>query len=95
MPNHISVRISWHTDDWNGHICKDPKANTYCCGRYSYPGDVVARDRDLEWESSKEICGKSCSKLEKAPPCSCSINAFGLESVKTYQKPPDWFRDNS
>jgi hypothetical protein len=95
MANHISVRLAWHTDGWNGYICKDPKANTYCCGRYSYPGDVVVRDRDLEWESDREICGKSCSKLDRVPPCSCSINAFGLDSVKTYQKPPVWFNDSS
>jgi hypothetical protein len=83
MANHISVRMAWHTDGWNGPICKDPRANTYCCGRYSYPEDVVARDRDLEWESSQEVCGKSYSKLDKVLPCSCSINAFGLDNVKT------------
>jgi hypothetical protein len=33
--------------------------------------------------------------LDKVPPCSCSINAFGPESVKTYQKPPVWFNDSS
>ena len=41
------------------------------------------------------MCGKSCSKLDKTPPCSCSINAFGLDNVKTYQEPPAWFNDTS
>ena len=95
MANHISIRLAWHNDGWNGHICKDPKANTYCCGRFSYPGDIIARDRDLDWELNQEVCGKSCIKLDKIPPCSCSINAFGQDAVRTFQKPPVWFKDSS
>jgi hypothetical protein len=56
MATHISIRMAWHNDGWDGHICKDPKANTYCCGRFSYPGDVIAKERNLEWESKKNIC---------------------------------------
>ncbi|GHU13231.1 hypothetical protein FACS1894161_3000 [Spirochaetia bacterium] len=93
MAKHISIRMAWHNDGWNGSICKEPKKNTYCCGRFSYPGDTIVRDRDLEWETS--VCGKSCSKVDKAPPCSCSINAFGLESIKTFQKPPEWWKDGA
>jgi len=95
MANHISIRLAWHNDGWNGHVCKNPKENIYCCGRYSYPGDIIARDKDLEWESKPEVCGKSCSKLDKIPPCSCSINAFGQETARTFQKPPVWFNDSS
>jgi|JI10StandDraft_1071094.scaffolds.fasta_scaffold56560_2 exodeoxyribonuclease V alpha subunit len=92
---HISIRMAWHNDGWNGHICNDPKSNTYCCGRYSYPGDVISQERNLEWESKPEIKGKHCSKLSEIPPCAYSINAFGLEPIKAIAKPPTWFKDGS
>lgn len=95
MANHISIRMAWHDDGWNGHICKDPKANTYCCGRYSYPGDLIGKERDIDWESKPDVREKHCSLLDKIPPCSYSINAFGLEPMKAFSKPPEWFRDGS
>lgn len=95
MANHITLRLSWHSEGWNGHICKNPKLNTYCVGNYSYPGDMIKLQRDLEWESQPEICGKGCSKLDKYPACSLSINAFGGEHLKSLSVPPVWFNDKS
>jgi len=80
-------------DGWNGHICNNPTANVYCVGQHSYPGDMIAQIRELEWES--KVKGKSVAKLDKVPPCVYSINAFGSETVKAFSKPPDWFRDGS
>lgn len=93
MTKHISVRLAWHMDGWNGHICNNPTANVYCVGQHSYPGDMIAQIRELEWES--KVKGKSVAKLDKVPPCVYSINAFGSETVKAFSKPPDWFRDGS
>ena len=39
MAVHMSVRLAWHSDGWNGHICKKPCENVYCVGQHSYPGD--------------------------------------------------------
>lgn len=50
MTTHISARLAWHMDGWNGHICRNPAANTYCVGLASYPGHVIREHRDLEWE---------------------------------------------
>ena len=25
MSVHISLRLAWHDDGWNGHVCKKPK----------------------------------------------------------------------
>ena len=49
MTTHISVRLAWHDNGWNGSICRAPKSNTYCVGQYSYQGDMIIRDRDLMW----------------------------------------------
>ena len=92
MTIHISVRLAWHMDGWNGHICNNPASNVYCIGQHSYPGDMIAQNRDLEWE--KKVRGNSVTKLNDIPPCIYSINAFGKETVKAYADPPEWFKGN-
>ena len=37
---HISIRVPWHDDGWNGCICMKPKANTAC--------QALARIREAE-----------------------------------------------
>lgn len=95
MVKHISARLAWHADGWNGHICKKPKENTYCVGSHSYPGDMIAETRKLDWETQKGVCGCSCNKLKDIPPCIFSINAFGKEPLTAYSDPPEWFNDDS
>ncbi len=89
MTMHVTARLAWHNDGWNGHVCQDPQKNTYCVGSHSYPGDMIAENRDLEWE--KGCAGKPCSKIDYAPPCIYSINAFGSDQLSAYAKPPDFF----
>lgn len=95
MIKHISARLAWHNDGWNGRICKKPKENTYCVGQRSYPGEMISERRDLNWEIQKDIAGSSCAKLDKTPPCIYSINAFGKEELRAYSDPPKWFKDGS
>lgn len=93
MTTHISARIAWHMDGWNGRICKNPAANTYCSGQFSYPGQMVAERRDLGWEEQHK--GQCCSKLDQIPPCIYSINAFGTQELKSFADPPDFFKDQT
>lgn len=92
MTAHLTARLAWHDDGWNGRICERPDCNSYCVGRYSFPGDVVARERDLPRE--KKNAGKQVAKLsgDDLPPCIYSINAFGSETVRGFSNPPDFFR---
>ena len=90
MPTHVTVRLAWHNDGWNGAVCKAPEENTYCVGWTSYPGDVIARERDLAIEK----CNAGCAGKELKgyiPPCSYSYNAFGLDSAQAASNPPDFF----
>ena len=48
MAMHMSLRLAWHGDGWNGHICKKPCENVYCVGQHSYPGEMIAEQRDLD-----------------------------------------------
>lgn len=88
----ITIRIPWHNDGWNGHICSEPEKNTYCVGQHSYPGDLIKVTRKLDWETRDDVKGKPCGSLASGiPPCSLSINAFGKERMKAKVDPPLWF----
>jgi len=91
MTTHLSARLSWHMDGWNGHVCRNPAGNRFCIGPHSYPGDKIRGNRDLAWEQSESVAGKSCSKIDRIPPCIYSINAFGSEPLTAYDDPPGFF----
>lgn len=93
MSVHVSARVAWHADGWNGRICRDPAANTYCVGAQSYPGDHIAEKRSLEWET--ECAGRPCGSLDRIPPCCYSHNAFGVDETPAEAAPPHWFRDGA
>lgn len=93
MTVHISARLAWHDDGWNGRICKNPAANTFCVGSHSYPGTYIAESRSLEWES--DVRGKPASELDRVPPCCYSFNAFGLEPALAEAAPPVWFEEGA
>ena len=95
MAIHISARVAWHMDGWNGHICQDPAANTWCIGRHSYPGMKIAEERDLSVEEANR--GQSCAKISRdyIPPCVYSINAFGSKELTAIADPPRFFRDGT
>ncbi len=93
MTNHVSARVAWHMDGWNGHICRNPAANTYCVGPHSYPGTKIAEERILEWEQAHS--GRCCSELDNIPPCIYSINAFGTKPLTAFSDPPKFFKDGS
>jgi exodeoxyribonuclease V alpha subunit len=91
-PKHISARLTWHADGWNGKICNDPETNTYCTGQFSYPGEMY-ENKPLQKIESDKYAGCSCSVIagEYVPPCCFSINAFGKDSITAEVKSPDWY----
>jgi len=89
MTVHLSARLAWHMEGWNGHVCRNPASNTFCVGHYSYPGDQIRVSRDLGWEADN--AGASCSRTNGSPPCVYSINAFGKETIGGYADAPDWY----
>lgn len=89
---HISARLAWHADGWNGKICKDPSANTYCTGQYSFPGGLYEKKAEQVKEAEK-YAGCKCSSIQNdhIPPCAWSINAFGKDTIKAEAKSPNWY----
>jgi exodeoxyribonuclease V alpha subunit len=93
---HITIRLAWHNNGWNGHVCSEPEKNTFCIGRSSYPGDLIKGTRDLEWEMRDDVKGKACGSLESGlPACGFSINAFGSERTKAKINAPVWFGESA
>ncbi len=93
---HITIRLAWHNNGWNGHICNEPEKNTFCIGRSSYPGDLIKNTRNLEWEMQSDVKGKPCGALKgETPACGFSINAFGAEKTKAKIAPPKWFGETA
>lgn len=89
MSIHMSLRLAWHSDGWNGHICKKPCENVYCVGQHSYPGELIAESRDLKFESAH--AGESCAQHPCQVACALSANAFGKETIKIRVEPPSWW----
>ena len=89
---HLTARVAWHDNGWNGAICQKPDCNTYCVGSQSYPGDVIARQRDIQREMNN--AGRSVASLRGAelPPCIYSVNAFGDGLITGFSNPPEWMR---
>lgn len=90
MPTHVTARLAWHANGWDGSVCASPEKNSYCVGWKSFPGDVIARERDLVVEGALAGCRGSALK-GYVPPCSYSYNAFGLDPAKAASNPPDFF----
>jgi exodeoxyribonuclease V alpha subunit len=90
MTVHMSARLAWHMDGWNGHICSKPADNVYCVGPSSYPGEMIAENRNIDYE--RKHAGQPCAALTDPPPCVYSINAFGRQPITGYSEPPDFFK---
>lgn len=93
MAIHMSIRLAWHSEGWNGHICKSPCKNLYCIGQHSYPGGLIADTRDLEFESKH--AGKPCSQFPGQVACGLSVNAFGRNPIIVQVDPPSFWSGNA
>lgn len=93
MALHLTARLAWHDDGWNGHICRKPAENSYCVGCYSYPGQMIAERRDLVWE--KANAGQPIDKEDHISPCIYSANAFGALQLTAFADPPEFFKDGT
>ncbi|MCL4318915.1 MAG: exonuclease, partial [Firmicutes bacterium] len=91
MANHITARLAWHDDGWNGKICRHPGANVYCVGERSFLGRFIPENRSLSIE--EKFSGMNFEQIQDyVPPCASTSNAFGEQSVAAYSNPPEFFR---
>ncbi len=93
MTTHMTLRLAWHNDGWNGRICQQPEKNTYCVGCASYPGELIREKRDLDWEKNHR--GEAIADLDKPPACMYSASAFSDRANEVHADPPDFFNDDT
>ena len=72
MAQHISVRVPWHDNGWNGTVCKQPNCNSSCL-RLS---NIYDKRNDL---AESEICGQCMAGHEEELPCIGEGAAFMSE----------------
>ena len=104
---HLTVRMAWHDNKWNGKVCNDPEANNYCTGAHSLLSSRIEKRKNTGLESSKGVRGEYVARglsANNVPPCYWSINAFsdqsfGVEHTHPFSKLPrpipDVVRTNS
>lgn len=84
---HISIRVPWHDNAWNGTICSAPKSNGSCVRL-----ERIGRDRDDEGEQRRAGC--SIEKLEERewPACIPERGAFmaPFRYTRTARHPYGW-----
>ena len=69
MAQHISVRVPWHDNEWNGTVCRFPGENNACLRLKN----IYENRKDAE---EIEICGKCMEHLEEKLPCISEGVAF-------------------
>ncbi len=80
---HLTVRMAWHDNDWNGKVCQNPISNTYCTGAHSLLSGRIEKKKDVEKEEEcKGKCIDGNFDPSNVPPCYWSINAFSPSSFK-------------
>jgi hypothetical protein len=80
--HHITIRVPWHDHDWDGTVCRDPKANTQCL--------ILARIADGKRDDEEvRDAGKRLSVLQPAarPPCVDEHATFMDSKGITLKKP--------
>jgi ATP-dependent exoDNAse (exonuclease V) alpha subunit len=86
MTTHLTARLAWHDNNWDGNICKNPKANSYCVGSHSLLSGRIARKRRLDIEDN--TCKSVDSFKDYLPPCYWSINAFSNQDKNIKHEHP-------
>ena len=66
---HVSVRVPWHDNGWNGRVCLDPKGNAACL---AVRLNAKYRDDDDE-QLHRDM---AFTEMAKVPPCLAERGAF-------------------
>ena len=92
MTWHVTARMAWHDRGWDGRVCDDPVANSYCVGSHSLLSERLAREKKVE-------CERPCVSLDAElpgyqPPCFWTSSAFSPSPTRTLHRHPfPQFRD--
>lgn len=74
--SHVTFRVAWHDNKWNGAICKDPVKNRYCSGFHSLLSERLRKRKEKNLDNEIRYSGQPVVS-DYVPPCFWSINLFG------------------
>lgn len=77
---HVTFRVAWHDNKWDGSICKDPLKNRYCSGFHSLLSERLRRRKEKNLEQELAFKGQPITE-EYVPPCFWSVNLFGKQNI--------------
>ena len=80
QPKHVTFRVAWHDNKWNGTVCKYPKKNIYCSGFNSLLSERLRKRKQLNIENEINFKGQPITE-EYVPPCFWGINVFGDKAI--------------
>jgi len=79
---HLSARLSWHDNGWDGCVCRQPHLNSSCIVQ-----DNIRDSRDDEKERSHAgICMAALDGW--TPPCSRDINTYSPQGFRFVHRDP-------
>lgn len=85
---HVTARMAWHDNGWNGTVCNDPASNTYCTGSHSLLSERLAREKSVSVERDHAGQKLDASLPEYLPPCFWSSCAFAEGETETVHRHP-------
>lgn len=83
---HITVRMAWHDNGWDGRVCSNPAQNSYCVGSHSLLSDRLARNRRLDSEAPHVALDAAMPGY--LPPCYWTSAAFAEHSTNVVHMHP-------
>lgn len=68
---HLTQRVAWHDNKWDGNVCQNPSQNSFCIAL-----DRIRAERSDEDEES--LAGKPWSEIppDQLPPCKAEAGIF-------------------
>jgi exodeoxyribonuclease V alpha subunit len=85
---HVTIRMAWHDSGWDGTICRNPAANSYCTGSHSLLSERLARNRCLKDEIGKEGQPLDAAMPAYLPPCYWTSRAFASHQTNVVHQHP-------
>ena len=77
---HVTFRVAWHDNKWDGSICKEPIKNRYCSGFHSLLSERLRKRKEKNLEQELAFKGQPIIE-EYVPPCFWSVNLFGTQNL--------------
>ena len=71
MAQHLTVRVAWHDQRWNGTVCAAASDNSFCLDL-----DRIREERDDAYEDSVGLTHFADLPVDRLPPCRAESGAF-------------------